>query len=404
MPPSGRRSCQVFLLALATSVSSLTVAQDITSRVADSQTPVSGSIETCVEECTYDFSEAIAAYVRNSDLPPDEAREMALRLLATPLGSGQRPIRQTEVGSGKFKILATHLFHAQLPGMIEWMKNDLEQICIEARTVIVTEEMRRTLHSEFAEQWEFNVCSKDESEDLQAAEQVAASPPNGEQKVGNSEMISSTTNIVKSVPTRVTQLTGKQVKSVLDASQAENRTNVLCAPKVTLCAGVEAVIKDVSQRPFVVAVKLVEGNMCTAKQPIVQVFEEGLSIKVRASICDNGKLDFDSAISLSEIGGVDAFTFKAGRADEECTVQVPEQHISLVHVSMTVEDGATLLIDPQFVTEKVAKNFWGGQTITRRYTLLFLRPTVIREKPEKDVGQNAVLPISISEVSRLTRN
>ena len=114
----------------------------------------SASFISKVESRAYDLSEAIAAYVNDSNLPANQAREEAVLQLFAPIGENEFPIRREEISPGKFKVWAMQSFHNFLPVMIEWMKNDRKQICIEARIVTVTEHALKMLHAKFNEQWE----------------------------------------------------------------------------------------------------------------------------------------------------------------------------------------------------------------------------------------------------------
>ncbi len=73
----------------------------------------------------------------------------------------------------------------------------------------------------------------------------------------------------------------------INAAQADRRTNVLQAPKVTLFNGQQAMISDTSQSPFVISVQPVVGDFAAALQPIIVVLTEGTYLTVQAVVSDD---------------------------------------------------------------------------------------------------------------------
>ncbi len=400
MLQTNRLRLHVLTLTLATAASSVSFAQNTIQLRLDSVALVGSPPVSQIEERTYDLSEAIAAYVIDSELSADEARKEALTQLFAPIGND--PIRREEIEPGKFRVSATATFHEFLPGVVEWMKNDQKQICIEVRIVTVTESTRRVLHDKFSDQWEMSVCRNADTAIMQTGmpSELTTHRRRGSSTGG---VISSTTYTAKSWPSRVARLTADQAKAVVEAQQADTRHNVLQAPKVTVFPGQEAIVKDTAQRPFVIGVIPIKGDLATALQPVIKVLEEGLTIKLRASLQDDDQLDIDSVVTSRKIGDVDSFTFKLDESCEEATtIQLPEENVGQVHVSMVVEDGATLLIDPHFVKEEATKKRWGRQVTTRHYTMLMLTPSVIHQRPRIVVDQPSPAPVSHLSTSWLT--
>jgi hypothetical protein len=116
---------------LTLGISSVCFAQGGTHRQLDPKSSSDGSVISPIEERTYDFSEAIAAYANDSELSADDARGEALVQLFAPPGNVPPPIRREQIGPGKFRVWATPSFHASLPGIVEWMKNCQRQICVD---------------------------------------------------------------------------------------------------------------------------------------------------------------------------------------------------------------------------------------------------------------------------------
>ena len=366
--------------ALAILLSSISFAQTEHSPGTVTHPPVeSASLVGQFEVRTYDLSEAIAAYVDGSNLSADEAREEAVLELFAPIGETEFPIRRQEIGPGKFKVWATHSFHSFLPLMIEWMKNDRKQITIEARIVTVTEQALKNLHTEFNGQWEVSTFS--EAGAISTPDAIPATTQStprttlatfNKQANRSTDFISATTSTLQSLPSRVARLTDDQTKTLINAVQADARSNLLQSPKVTVFPGQEVTIEDTSQRPFVVSVQPVKGDEGTAMQPIIRVLEDGFTIQLKASLHGDDQLEIDSEITFSQIGDVDEFTFQS------TTVQIPEHHVRQVRLSKTIDDAATLLIDPHFFKEQTVKRRFRSPVTTRQYTVVLLTPRIIQ--------------------------
>jgi general secretion pathway protein D len=70
----------------------------------------------------------------------------------------------------------------------------------------------------------------------------------------------------------------------IQAAQGDSRTNILFAPKVTLFNGQQATVEDTLNRPFVIGQTPVVGAFTVAFTPNIQVFSEGVHLRVNAVI------------------------------------------------------------------------------------------------------------------------
>jgi general secretion pathway protein D len=156
---------------------------------------------------------------------------------------------------------------------------------------------------------------------------------------------------------------------VLEASQGDDRTNVLQAPKVTLFNGQQAFVSDTSQRPFVISVIPVVGDFAAAQQPVIVVLNEGTSLSVQAVVsADRRFVRLTMVPFFSRIGDVDTFTFtgktttdsgtstkdpsddtktvsnNATTTTEGTTVQLPTFAFTTVVTTVSVPDGGTVLL------------------------------------------------------------
>jgi general secretion pathway protein D len=159
----------------------------------------------------------------------------------------------------------------------------------------------------------------------------------------------------------------------LQAAQADNRSNVMQAPKVTLFDGQFASINDQSQSPFVVSITPVVGDFAVAQQPVIVVLNEGTQLNVQGIVSDDKRFVRLTLVPFfSQIGAVDTFTFEGRRTtrsssrdeedtdgdgdiditdtddDEEIisgtTVQLPTFAFTSVSTTVSVPDGGTILL------------------------------------------------------------
>lgn len=162
------------------------------------------------------------------------------------------------------------------------------------------------------------------------------------------QLVSATRVVKERNPVFVRRLDDKRAFNLIKAAQADERSNILFAPKVTLFDGQDANVKDQVQRPFVVGLKRV-GN---AFQPQVRVIDNGTSVQIRAKTKDDLKfVRLDLGVELSEI--TDVKTKSAG--PENAFVQIPQVTASQVSLSAMVADGDTLVISGLRRTREVRK-------------------------------------------------
>jgi general secretion pathway protein D len=158
---------------------------------------------------------------------------------------------------------------------------------------------------------------------------------------------------------------------VINASQGDQRANVLQAPKVTLFNGQQANVIDSSFRPFVISVIPVVGEFAAAQQPVIVVLSEGTMMTVQAVVSDDRRYVRLTLVPFfSQIGDVETFTFEGSESistssastdtndgendtSEEqtedisrsgTTVQLPTFQVITVSTTVSVPDGGTVLL------------------------------------------------------------
>jgi general secretion pathway protein D len=159
---------------------------------------------------------------------------------------------------------------------------------------------------------------------------------------------------------------------VIQASQGDQRTSVLQAPKVTLFNGQFASVIDSSFRPFVISVIPVVGEFAAAQQPVIVVLSEGTMMSVQAVVSDDRRYVRMTLLPFfSSVGDVQTFTFEgtettststdstdsdnANGKDKNAkdsktttrsgtTVQLPTFNVISVSTTVSVPDGGTVLL------------------------------------------------------------
>jgi type II secretory pathway component GspD/PulD (secretin) len=101
----------------------------------------------------------------------------------------------------------------------------------------------------------------------------------------------------------------------LQAAQADERANLLFAPKVTLFNGSSATIQDQVQRPFVIALIPNVGTGAVGFTPVVQIIPDGIFLQVTAVIsADRRYVRLQMAPNFTNLVDVFTFSFASGGA------------------------------------------------------------------------------------------
>jgi general secretion pathway protein D len=162
----------------------------------------------------------------------------------------------------------------------------------------------------------------------------------------------------------------------LQAAQADNRSNIMQAPKVTMFDGQFANIADITQTPFVTSIVPVVGDFAVAQQPVIVVLNEGTQLNVQGIVSDDKRFVRLTLVPyFSQIGDVDTFTYEGRRTTsrsstatrdtdgdgdiddddiieeeteddviEGTTVQLPTFASTSVQTTVSVPDGGTILL------------------------------------------------------------
>lgn len=141
--------------------------------------------------------------------------------------------------------------------------------------------------------------------------------------------------VERHVPAMLALVEEKQAAELIAAVQADSRSNILCAPKVTLFNGQSARVEDVTKRPFVVGVTPVTGPGGSALQPKIRVVTEGTAIRLLPVAKEDGSIELDFGLTLSSIRDVETAEFPTEPGKDPITIQVPE--VAATRLNATVE-------------------------------------------------------------------
>lgn len=157
----------------------------------------------------------------------------------------------------------------------------------------------------------------------------------------------------------------------VEAAQADSRSNIMQAPKVTLFNGQQAMVSDTQQSPFVISVTPVVGDFAAAQQPVIVVLSEGTFLTVQAVVSNDRRFVRLTVVPFfSEIKEVNVFKFTGSTTTTEDTssegddeqpatrknsknvstsnsgtsVQLPTFAYQTVTTTVSVPDGGTVLL------------------------------------------------------------
>jgi general secretion pathway protein D len=155
----------------------------------------------------------------------------------------------------------------------------------------------------------------------------------------------------------------------IEASQGDQRSNVMQAPKVTMFNGQSAIVNDTTSVPFVVSVIPVVGAFAAAQMPVIMVLNQGTALTVQAVVSSDRRFVRLTLVPFfSTITAVNTFTFTgssssstetssegpsdmttkrssaSSAANEGTTVQLPSFAVFTVATTVSVPDGGTVLL------------------------------------------------------------
>ncbi len=150
-----------------------------------------------------------------------------------------------------------------------------------------------------------------------------------------------------SIPLRGARISRLQSERFISQVQADSRSNIMQAPKVTLFNGQGVMVADMVQRPFVTDVFEVVGDDASAIQPKISVFEDGWKVLLKPTVTAEGNVNLKTVIAHASVDGVKLANLPGGpggNPTERLTVQVPTVQSDSIAVESVLEESEVLLI------------------------------------------------------------
>ena len=174
------------------------------------------------------------------------------------------------------------------------------------------------------------------------------------------------------VPVLMSVLNESKAQELLAQIQANAKSNILAAPKITMFNGQEGKIYTGSERPFVVSVQEIKGEVSNAYQPIIRTIAEGLELIVKPVVRNEEPttVALEGSVRMTEIAKVNELKFKQPGAKDNQTIalQVPVVNSQCVTFSQSSLENGTTLVVSGLVSED-----HNNSTVT----LVLIRPVVL---------------------------
>jgi general secretion pathway protein D len=202
-----------------------------------------------------------------------------------------------------------------------------------------------------------------------------------------------------------------QVDLLIEATQADRRSVVLTAPRLTFFNGQRSWVAVADQVSFISALIPITGDAAGAFQPIPGVVSEGVVLDVEGVIsADRRYVTMTVIVSLSEIvnirelevqGAVGGVGDIEGTGTFSATQELPEVEVSLVQTTVSVPDKGTVLLGGTRRVDEVevesgvpilSKIPFINRFFTNRLTsksektlLILIRPEIIIQQEHEDL-------------------
>jgi type II secretory pathway component GspD/PulD (secretin) len=101
-------------------------------------------------------------------------------------------------------------------------------------------------------------------------------------------------------------------------------------------------VRDETQRPFVLGIQYIKGELATVAQPEIVVLSEGVQLEIQPWVVDANAIELSCQLTMSQIDGVSEVKLPG----KDIVVQNPRQSRRTISTSCQLARGKTLLIAP----------------------------------------------------------
>lgn len=201
-------------------------------------------------------------------------------------------------------------------------------------------------------------------------------------------LISARTVVEQQTPLYLQIISDAETRPMLEKAQSGRQSNVRFAPKVIVRAGEEAELADVSRHSF-------PASNAQASAPQKVTMEEGIRLRLRPDILDDGQIRLAMAVRFSSI---DSTTLPEDPVDETLGL-IPPVHVSAIRLTADLRETHTLVIggfsyDRTNHGSRTKRNWFGvwnapGSDSPERESMLLLLTPVLLSDDEQESGTQA---------------
>jgi Type II secretory pathway, component PulD len=232
--------------------------------------------------------------------------------------------------------------HKQIRKQLQfWKENGVQQLAIEVRMISGSEKVMAAVPAKW------NVI--DAGAEVDAPDSLADRGADSESNRSRVESV-----IEKTHPAMYAILDEPATTNLLRDAQADARTNVIQAPKITLNNGQSSRVESLTKRPFVVAVRPVGED---AHEPLIRVVDVGWKLRLCPKVSRDGSLNLDFGMALSDVRSVETFDLPTSRP-QKTTVQVPEVATTRIEATVAMKVDQTLVIRSHQSGEENSQPLW----------------------------------------------
>lgn len=145
-----------------------------------------------------------------------------------------------------------------------------------------------------------------------------------------------------------------QVDFLIRATQADQRTSVLTAPRLVLFNGQRSWVAVTIQRNYVASLTPTVAVAAAAAAPVTGTVSAGAVLDVQATVtADKRYVNMTLRPGVTRLINLERFQVTAGGTAGSTFVQLPELSVQLIQTTVSVPDGGTLLIGGQKLANEI---------------------------------------------------